>query len=169
MATDKNEQWIKRSAAHYLGQRSSSIANLRRVLTRRARKRLPEEEPEKIESLVNSGVAFCVQNGFVNDDAYAEIKAGQAARIGVSKRKLEAKLASKGVARETIGNAVSELDDEASAILFAKRRRLGPWKTDQSKRDVAKDTAALVRAGFPIRIAIRTANLKVEDVIEGLE
>lgn len=164
MSSDKNEQWIKRSAAHYLGQRSSSVANLRRVLTRRARKRLPEEDPEKIETLVTVGVAFCVENGFVNDDSYAEMKAGQAARIGVSRRKLEAKLASKGVARETVSAAVSELDDEASAILFARRRRLGPWKTDQSKRDAAKDTAALVRAGFPIRIAIRTANLKVEDL-----
>jgi len=166
VVSDSDKQWLKRSAFHYLGQRSSSAENLRRVLNRRAKKRFQDEALEGISEAVDSVVAFCVTNGLVDDGIYAETKVASGARIGVSRRKLSAKLASKGISREIIGNAVSELDDEASAILFAKRRKLGPWRVDQSTRDVQKDTAILARAGFPVSVALRTANLRLEDILE---
>lgn len=163
MEADDNEQWLKRSAFHYLGQRSSSTENLRRILTKRVRRRLDEEDFEGIHEVIERVVAFCVNNGLVNDGAYAEMKVASGARSGVSRRKLSAKLASKGISRDIISNAVSEVDDEASAILFAKRRKLGPWKTEQSTRDVQKDIAALARAGFPVSVAIKIANLNLEE------
>lgn len=162
----KNEQWLKKSALHYLGQRSSSTANLKRVLTRRARRRIEGEDADastSIPGLVETVVAFCVEHGFVNDDVYAETKASNATRAGMSQRKMAAKLASKGIARDVIGTAVAVIDDEAAAIAFARRRRLGAWKSDQSKRDLDKDVAALARAGFSLTIAIRTARMTAEE------
>lgn len=163
MTSNRDEQWLRRSAIHYLGQRSTSAQNLRRVLTRRAKRKLEADEHSRIPDLVSSVVEFCIKNGFIDDDAYAGMKASQAERIGISKRKLGAKLAAKGIARDTIDSAVANLDDEASAILYAKRRRLGPWHPNQSGRDLNKDIAALVRAGFPVQVAVKTAKLSPAD------
>lgn len=166
LTVDRNLQRLKRSALHYLGQRSSSTSNLRRVITRRAQKKFEAEEAGRISELVEAVIGFCVENGFVNDVSYAETKAVSATRSGVSRRKLTMKLASKGVSKDIIGEAVEVVDDEAAAIAYARRRRLGAWKPDQTKRVFEKDVAALARAGFSIQIAMKTARMTSEDIEE---
>ena len=151
---------LTRSALHYLERYASSEANLRRVLERKVLKACAalELDPSDFSGLIETVVDTCVRNGLVNDRTYAETKTAGLRRRGGSTRKIEAQLAAKGVDRNTIETVLQDTDqsDDDAAWVFARRRRLGPYRTSgkrDEKRD--KDLAAMCRAGFSFEIARR--------------
>lgn len=151
---------LTRSALHYLERYASSEANLRRVLERKVLKACTalELDPSEFSGLIDAVVESCMRNGLLNDKTYAETKAAGLRRRGGSTRKIEAQLAAKGVDRETIEAVLQDKDqsDVNAAWVFARRRRLGPYRTSgkrAERRD--KDLAAMCRAGFSFEIARR--------------
>ncbi len=80
---------------------------------------------------------------------------------GTSRSHIIAKLASKGVESETARAAVDRLSTEyeepelEAARRYARRRRLGPYRTEDEARVECrnKDLAAMARAGFAGRVA----------------
>jgi regulatory protein len=150
---------IERWALAYLGRFASSAGNLRRVLLRRARKRLPEDRDAvaAAAAMIDALVAGYRRSGLVDDAAYAAGRARARLRRGQSLRTIRAGLAAKGVAAEEAETAIAALRDEggdpdlAAACAFARRRRLGPYRRAPAERDEAvneRELAAFARAGF---------------------
>ncbi|MGE0259955.1 MAG: RecX family transcriptional regulator [Alphaproteobacteria bacterium] len=164
------EDW----ALSYLGRYASTAENLRQVLRRRVRRRLAagqsgdREDAAAAEPLIDALIARCRETGLVNDTAYAASRARHGVARGRSLRRIAAGLAAKGVGAADTAAAIASLRDEttdpdlAAAIAFARRRRLGPFRTRPDPRKTAvlgdaelhrSELAALARAGFPRRTA----------------
>jgi regulatory protein len=150
---------LERWALAYLGRYASSAENLRRVLLRRVRRRLPpgsEAVPQAAASIA-SMVERYRRSGLLDDVAYAAQRAQSLSRRGESMGKIRARLVAQGVENSTATDALLALRDETgdpdlvAACAFARRRRLGPYRS--SARDRARDLAAFARAGFSRRVA----------------
>lgn len=147
---------IERWALHYLGRYSSSAENLRRVLSRRARRRLNDDREALAEArtLIDGLVTRYRESGLVDDAAYAGAQARSRLRRGQSLRTIRVGLAAKGVGADDAAAALDALRDEAgdldlaAACAFARRRRLGPFRRGDNDGDRAKELGAFARAGF---------------------
>ncbi|WP_375461681.1 regulatory protein RecX [uncultured Enterovirga sp.] len=152
-----NPAYLERAALHYLERYASTAENLRRVLARKAKKRLGElgSLDDGILADIAEVVARIVRSGLVDDRSFAEMKAGALMGRGTSTRAIRMRLKVKGVPDEAAAAALAahEPDDLALARRYAERKRLGPFRPrpDPARRD--RDLAALCRAGFPYRIA----------------
>lgn len=152
------EDRLTRAAIHYLDRYSSSLENLRKVLTRKVKRAATANgrSPEEFREIVDRVVEKCRRAGMVDDRTYAETKLAGLRRRGRSKRQIEATLASKGVDRDLIASVVDRDDtsDLEAAQTYARRRKLGPWRTrGQREERREKDMAALCRAGYSYDIA----------------
>jgi regulatory protein len=155
--------YLERAAVFYLERYASSADNLRRVLLRKVRRRLPAGEPvpDEIPGQVDEVVAKAVSSGLLDDRSYAGAKAASLMRRGTSTRGVRTRLRAKGVGEEVIVAALAESapDELALARRFAERKRLGPWRTRPAadpilaRRERERDLAALGRAGFPYAVA----------------
>ncbi|HEV2188904.1 MAG TPA: RecX family transcriptional regulator [Stellaceae bacterium] len=145
---------IERWALHYLGRYASSAENLRRVLSRRARRRLDDDREALAEArLVIDGLVGRYRGaGLIDDAAYAGAQARSRLRRGQSLRTIRVGLAAKGVGADDAAAALDALREDggdpdlAAACAFARRRRLGPFRRGEGDR--AKELAAFARAGF---------------------
>jgi regulatory protein len=166
---------IEHWALAYLGRFASSAENLRRVLLRRARKRLGDDRTTIAEarSLVDALVARYRETGLIDDAAYAAGRARARLRRGQSLRTVRAGLAAKGVAAEAAEAAIAALKsdaadpDLAAGVAFARRRRLGPYRRG-SDADRAKELAAFARAGFSRAVAAAVLACADPDAAETL-
>lgn len=172
----RRHERLRRAALHYLERYASSEANLRRVLARKLRRWAaadagsePEaaaeiDDPRSAAAEIDAVVAHCRRLGFLDDKAYAETKVASGRRKGLSSRRIAAGLAAKGVDREAAATALSadEVDDAVAALRFARRKRLGPWRTrtvvDPREAD-RRDVAALCRNGYSLGVARRVVGL----------
>jgi regulatory protein len=154
--SETGPELIERWALHYLGRYASSAENLRRVLTRRVRRRFPEGVPAAAE-LIDALIARYRESGILNDPAYAAARVQSLHRRGESTRAMRARLAAKGVSAADIADAVSGLRaaapdlDLTAACAFARRRRLGPFR--RAAADRMRELGAFARAGFSRRVA----------------
>jgi regulatory protein len=147
---------LERWAIHYLGRYASSAENLRRVLVRRVRRHMPEKLPQ-VSPLIDALVTRYCESGLLDDAKYAAGRVQSLHRRGASLKAIRAQLAAKGIASSHIAGAVSELHsdaadpDFAAACVFARRRRLGPYR--RAAADHARELGAFARAGFNRRVA----------------
>ena len=153
------EKW----ALGYLERFASSAENLRRVLGRRARRRMSDPEGlREARALIDALVVRYRDSGLIDDAAYASARArGRLAR-GEPLRKIAAGLAAKGVDADDRAAALDALrqtapdPDLAAACAFARRRRLGPYRrgpAHQQPADRRRELAIFARAGFGRREA----------------
>jgi len=169
-----SEALIERWALAYLGRFASTAENLRRVLLRRVRRRLPEdrEVAARAATLIDGLVARYRASGLVDDAAYAAGRARARLRRGQSLRTIRAGLAAKGVAAEDAEAAIDALRDGegdpdlAAACAFARRRRLGPYRRTPAER--AKELGAFARAGFARAAAEAVLNCADPEEAEAL-
>lgn len=145
-------EWLFRAAGHYLERYASTEANLRRVLERKVMRRAHArgEEAGPFEPLIVETVARFVDLKLLDDRSFAEAKLASLRRRGTSLRQSAAKLAEKGVDRETVAAVMEgdETDEAEAARRLAKRRRLGPHRLRERAERRDRDVAALMRAGF---------------------
>jgi regulatory protein len=151
-------EYLERAALYYLERYSSSEANLRRVLLRKVYMscRHHGDDTAQFTAVVEAVVARKIASGLIDDKRFAENRVASLKRRGTSQRMIGLKLGAKGVDRETIALASrSEPEDElAAALITARRKRLGPWRTRGMRADWRqKDVAALMRAGFAGEVA----------------
>lgn len=153
-------QYLKNAGMAYLQQRSASRAMLLQALKRRALKRqmvtaLDAEVMALIESTLDQFTAL----GLLDDARYAAGRAATLQRKGLPAGRIALGLKQKGLKPEVIGAAMAEpIDEFAQARRFAERKRLGPWRMSEPRADQRaardeKDLRALMRAGFPFRVA----------------
>lgn len=152
---------LENSALYYLKRYSSTVAQLRRVLVRRADRSLREHGGDKAVALtwIDALLEKLVRNGLVNDQAFAQTRANSLRRSGRSARMISQKLRLKGVGAELVtqelASATLEVSEGEAARIWARKKRLGPWRRDPVTRKDhrQRDLAALARAGFPFSIA----------------
>lgn len=149
-----------REALAYLDRYAASEASLRRVLTRGARRLGEPAEPAARVALVDGLVARARGLGLVDDLAFAEGRARRLLGRGRAPAAVRAALTAKGVAADVTDRALARLAHEngdldlRAAVAFARRRRLGPWRSGEAGADSARrDLAAMARAGFPLPVA----------------
>ena len=147
------EKW----ALSYLGRYASSAEMLRRVLHRRAWRRGGEPAARGAGPAIDALLGRYRAAGLIDDGAYAARRAQMEAAHGRPLGRIGAALAAKGVMAEDADAALRGLRDEAgdpdlaAAAEFARRRRIGPFRTGPSDRP--RELAAFARAGFGRREA----------------
>ncbi|MBO6935141.1 MAG: RecX family transcriptional regulator [Deltaproteobacteria bacterium] len=145
---------LEAAALRYLSQRGASRAQLARVLRRRVdrdARRREEEPPPEADEWIEEVLGKMEGWGYLDDAKFAVDKAKAMRRRGASRRKIQAKLAEKGIDRELADEALGEEDrdaERAAADKLVKRRRFG---RDPERRQ--KELAALARAGFSYDVA----------------
>jgi regulatory protein len=155
--------YLKLVGAAYLAQRAASRSMLAQVLKRRSLRRAQVKALDEASlALINATLDEFTTLGLLDDQRYAAGRAATLQRKGLPTRRIAMGLQQKGIDRETIGVTLAEpIDELAQARRYAERKRLGPWRSGHSRSlsrmDAAardeKDLRALMRAGFPYRIA----------------
>jgi regulatory protein len=154
-------RYLENAALHYLKRYTATVSQLKKVLVRKVDTSLRFHGGERTEALgwVDELVARLVRNGLVNDQAYAETKAHSLRASGRSARVITQKLKLKGVAKEVVAQKVAEasmeVSEDAAALIWARKKRLGPFRRDLKTRpdNRQRDLAAMARAGFSFAMA----------------
>jgi regulatory protein len=170
-----DEAGLHEAALRHLARYATTRAGLARVLNRRIDRwaREAEGEPEAIAAAAAAAraaaaavVARLAAAGAVDDAAFAAARARSLARAGRSRRAVAAHLAARGVAAAEMREALGEADAEAefaAALIFARRRRLGPFRAGGADAETARrELAAFARAGFPQSLARRALGMDPE-------
>jgi regulatory protein len=156
---DIGPETIERWALVYLGRYATSAENLRRVLLRRVRRRLPAaaEALPQAAAAIEAVIARYRRSGLLDDAVYAAGRARSLHRRGAPSHRIRARLLAKGVAEAVAADALTDLHAEASdldlaaACAFARRRRLGPYR--RGAAEPVRELGAFARAGFGRRLA----------------
>ncbi len=154
-------RYLENSALHYLKRYSATVDQVRRVMMRRVNRSLKEHGGDKAEAVgwLDALLEKLVRNGLVNDRAYAETRAHALRASGRSARVISQKLRLKGVAPDLVAQklaeATQEVSEEAAARIWARKKRLGPFRRDLTTRKEHRnrDLASLARAGFSFTTA----------------
>ena len=154
---------LKDIALGYLAKFAASSGKLKQLMKRRIdlSARAHEDDPMPLIAEMDRVLVDLIARGILNDATFAEMMTRSIARRGGSKRKIEASLAAKGVSRADTSDALQKLHEDepdseiAAAVAFAKRRRLGAFRTeaDESPERRRKDLMAMARAGFRMDVA----------------
>ena len=133
-------------ATRYVARYATTSAKLRTYLARKLRERgWDGESPPDVEGIAERFVEL----GYIDDEAYARAKSGSLLRRGYGKRRISQTLHHDGIdepLRESV--APSDLEARQAVVALAKKRRFGPFATQEVDRDRReKQIAALLRAG----------------------
>lgn len=157
---------LRQAALTHLARYSTTEAGLLRVLSRRVERWAyrAEAAPEIAAECMRAArdvVAGLVATGIVDDAAYAAGRARALHRAGRSRRAITAALQAKGVSAAQAAQPDDPEAEFAAALLYASRRRMGPFGTgaeadaDQRRRNLAR----MARAGFSGDVARRALDL----------
>ena len=170
-------QYLENAALHYLERFAASSAGLRRVLLRKVDRSVAHWGGERADHLaaVDAVIVKLTGLGYLNDQAFAEMKTRSLHRQGKGSRAIRATLAAKGVDSELAEQAMETLTEEhaqpdlAAAVKLARKRRLGPFRLPEKRAEMrAKDMAALARSGFDFDTARRVIDADSVDELEEL-
>jgi len=157
---------LHEAALNHLARYAATRTGLERVLFRRIARwaRQAEGEREATAAAVAAAKAAAKQvverlvaAGAVNDAAFAVARARRLARAGSSRQRIAAHLARHGIAGAAAAAALpaDPAAELLAALAFARRRRIGPFRTAPlADSDAARrELATLARAGFPHGVA----------------
>lgn len=158
---------LERLALRYVERYATTRAKLVAYLNRKVRERGWEGEPPDTQRLAEK----MAELRYVDDRAFAEARAGAMGRRGLGARRIAQALRFDGIdAEDAEGVApILEADTTASALTFARRKRIGPWaRVAPDQKDREKQVAAMVRAGHAPALAWKIARMEPGDDAEAL-
>lgn len=162
-------QRLEELALSYVARFATTRAKLEQYLARKLRER--GWEPASPPSV--SGIAERFeQAGYIDDEAYARSKTGSLLRRGYGMRRVGQALGAAGVdeeVRELV--APDENDRRQAALTMARKRRFGPFASEQPDRGSReKQIAAMLRAGHAMEHVLALLDAAtIEDVEEWAE
>ncbi len=160
---------LENIALYYLQRYETSASNLHRVLMRRVEKAVRFELIDQNEGkeLVDETLNKAVSQGWIDDQRYGEMLLKKLRAKGTSKNGVKQRLLQKGIGSDLIDKLllenINEYDEETElqqAILFAKRKRIGPYCIKNNIENRSKHLAMLARQGFSADIAYKVMQLK---------
>lgn len=153
---------LQNIALYYLERFDSSSANLRQVLKRRVldyARNMPDFDVSAAEEWIEEIVSRFEGLGYINDSRYAEFKIDNYLLSGKPERYIRQKMLQKGIGEDVVSQILDnrEFDEEAMALRFAAKKKIGPFRQDGESRRInrQKDLAVLVRAGFRYDISAK--------------
>jgi regulatory protein len=161
---------LHEAALAHLARYAATRAGLVRVLDRRVERWVREAGPDAAGALsglretVRAVVAQLAAAGAVDDAAFAAGRSATLVRAGRSRRAIAAHLAARGIVGEDARAALPD-DPEAelaAAVMLARRRRIGPFRTDDRDADPRRELGMLARAGFSHDLAARALGMDAE-------
>ena len=158
---------LDRLALRYVERFATTRGKLTAYLQRKIRERGWDGPPADPSALAQRFAEL----GYVNDRLFAEAKASAMARRGLGARRVDQALRHAGVAGDdarAVAPQVAARRGE-TAIAFARRRRIGPFAAAPADRAlIARQVAAMVRAGHSPELAWKIARMAPADDIEEL-
>jgi regulatory protein len=156
--------WLCGEAVAHLQRWPASERRVRQLLWKRVGRAQSFHGGTKEEAaaLVAEAMAKLVAGSLVDDGRFAQLWVVSLRRRGTSGRMIRQKLRDKGVEGHHIEAALEAYEDDegvdperASAMAYAKRRRLGCHRHpfDDSRERRSKDLASMGRAGFSYGVA----------------
>ena len=160
---------LEKSALVYLERFATSKANLKRVLMRKVQndREMEPEDRTRLAAHVERLLERLEAQGYLNDKIYAEGRVAALRRRGESARGIGQRLVAKGLARDLVADTLEQegSTDAEAAVAFARRRRLGPYRTADRRGEFReKDMAAMGRAGFDYRTARKVIELEPSEL-----
>lgn len=152
---------LERAALRYVERYATTRAKLVAYLTRKLRERGADGAVD-IATLADR----MAELRYVDDRAFAEVRAAAMTRRGLGARRVRDALRHAGVAMDDSDAVVDTLAEgaEASAMAFARRKRIGPFAAEPVERDRRENQiAAMVRAGHSPALARRIAGMAPGD------
>lgn len=147
-------QRLKNIGLYYLKRFESSVENLRAVLRRRVdnyARENPQWDKKEAYQWIENVLTDFEKLHYLDDSRYTEIKVRSYLHAGKPARYIENKLRQKGISSGMISDILNqeEYNPAEMAMAFAKRKKIGPFRPEESRREFRqKDMATLVRAGF---------------------
>lgn len=163
-----NEADLERLALRYVERYATTRGRLADYLSRKVRERGWAGEGAADAAGVAQRMA---DRGYVNDRLFAETRAGAMARRGLGARRVGQALRHAGLEDADVDAVAPAIaaDAPASAIAFARRKRIGPFAreiADRSQRE--KQLAAMLRAGHGMDLSRKIIAMAPGDDIEAL-
>ena len=156
--------WLKGEAFRHLQRWPATERRIRELLWKRVARaqRFHGGERDEATPLVEETVAYLLETQMIDDGRFARLWVNSLRRRGTSSRMIRQKMRDKGVDSSHVEVAMAAYEDDdggdpetASAMAYAKRRRLGHFRVpyDDCSDRRRKDLAAMARAGFSYGIA----------------
>ena len=147
---------IRNFAYSYLEKYSPSKQQLRIYLFKKLIKTKQNISSKKeIFNLIDSIITTLVDNKFISDKHYSDIKSKTFLKRGYSLNKIRYSLIKKGIDEKYIKASISKIKEKEtdpdffSAIKLCKKRRIGPIREENNRSlFYKKDIAILARSGF---------------------
>lgn len=138
-------------ALAYVARFAASAAKLESYLKRKLRERGWEGEGDPP---LHHIIARFVSAGYIDDAAYARMKAGSLRRRGYGERRVDQALGAAGIAEPLRADVrAGEGEQRRAAMALARRRRFGPWGPPVERDGREKQLAAMLRAGHRLDLA----------------
>ena len=165
-----SEADFERAAARHLGRYAASVAGLKAVLGRRARRSTAHHggSPQDAAPIIDLVVERCLELGMLDDAAYGRALVRRLRRRGQSRLQVHSQLVKKGIEKNVCESLLAEISDReselAAAQIYARRRRIGPHRADAEmmQENRQRDLAAFSRAGFAPEIALFVVDMAKE-------
>ena len=162
---------IRNFAYSYLEKYSPSKQQLRIYLFKKLIKTKQNISSKKeIFNLIDSIITTLVDNKFISDKHYSDIKSKTFLKRGYSLNKIRYSLIKKGIDEKYIKASISKIKEKEtdpdffSAIKLCKKRRIGPIREENNRSlFYKKDIAILARSGFSYELSKKILDIpKVE-------
>ena len=147
-----DEAGLRDLALHYAARFATTRLKLLRYLARKLKERgWAGAQPAALEVLADR----LAELGYVNDAAFAAMKSRAMAARGLGHRRVTEQLHAAGVGEADRGGAPDEQEALATALAFARRKRLGPFAKSVSDDPASRQKAfaAMLRAGHAMGVA----------------
>ncbi len=171
--------YLLRATYSYLQKFATTEKNLRDVLIRKARRRLPVDDDGLLYAeaavWIDDIVQKAVDRKLVDDHQFALSRAASLARSGNSRQKIIQKLLARGVRADMVEEVMETLAEQhpdmdfIAAVRYARKRRFGAFRADHAGPEFKeKHRAGMCRAGFSFTTADRVLKMsyaELEDVL----
>jgi len=171
-----SQRYVNWAIMAYLKRYNGPRAHVRRVLWRKMERCLAFHggDREEVAEWIEHALDQAEQGGVINDQRYVKAKVRSYLRRGASVLGIAHKLRAKGIPREMVDAALSEIaeagfDHQWIAVAsYVRRVRMGPFRVREMdpRESRRKDLARLGRAGFSFDMAQKILEMDAEDIEE---
>lgn len=165
------EKYLYNSGLAYLQRYPASTNHFKFIMMRKINKSCRhhiDQDLEECKKLLDSTAVKFQELGLLDDNAYLKGMVTSLRRRGLAARQIEMKLQQKGLDKGAIKQAVQAHDtdeyesnengDVYSALIFIRKKRLGPYDT-AGRHSPEKALATMARAGYSYDVAKKTLEM----------